>query len=173
IYEVLGQKYRFDPKDKRALSIWNSIEDEKDMQKVFRGIKIFLGAVGAMTLLIAGVGIANIMYVVVRERTREIGIKRAIGARRRDILFQFITESLFITGLGGLAGVLGTLLIIAIIAALPLEKNEVMVYFGTPHFSRYIALFTVGFLGSIGLLAGVFPARRASRVEPSEALRYE
>ena len=173
IYEVLGTKYRFDPGDERALRVWNSIEGEQEFLKVFTGIKIFLGAVGAMTLLIAGVGIANIMYVVVKERTREIGIKRAIGARRRDILMQFIMESLFITGLGGLAGIIGTLTIIAIIAALPLEQNEVMVYFGTPHFSRFIALFTIAFLGAIGLLAGVFPARRAALVQPSEALRYE
>ncbi len=173
IYEVLSQKYRFDPDDERALSVWNAIEDEQTMQKVFFAVKVFLGAVGAMTLLIAGVGIANIMYVVVRERTREIGIKRAIGARRRDILLQFILEALLITGVGGIAGVSLTLVLVGIIAALPLEQNEVLVYFGTPHFSSWIAAFTVGFLMSIGLLSGIFPARRAAQVDPAEALRYE
>ena len=96
IYSVLGQKYRFAPEDSRALNIWDYIENWQMLRKVFLAVKIFLGAVGVTTLLIAGVGIANIMYVVVRERTFEIGVKRAIGARRKDILRQFLLESLLL-----------------------------------------------------------------------------
>jgi len=83
VYEVLGRRYKFDPSDRRALSIWDAIEEERMSRLITGGIQMFLGVVGVLTLLVAGIGVANIMYVVVRERTREIGVKRALGARRR------------------------------------------------------------------------------------------
>lgn len=173
ILQVLGRKYRFAGDDKRALGFWDQIENEQEMRKIFKAIQIFMAVVGGMTLLIAGVGVANIMYVVVRERTREIGIKRAIGAKRRHIVSTFILESFLITGIGGTVGIAGTLLLIAIVQALPLAENPATEMLGTPNFSLDIALFTVAVLVSIGLFAGLYPARRAARIEPVDALRYE
>ncbi|UCE06612.1 MAG: ABC transporter permease, partial [bacterium] len=94
LYRVLGRKLRFDPSDKEAIDMWDFITNIKEMEKVFTGIEIFMGIVGGLTLLVAGVGVANIMYVVVKERTREIGIKKAIGAKSKHIIVQFIFESL-------------------------------------------------------------------------------
>ena len=104
LYRVLGGRYKFDPADERALAMWDFIEDEKMTSAIGLGIQIFLGLVGGFTLLVAGVGVANIMYVVVRERTREIGIKLAVGARKRHIVAQFIFEALLIAVGGGLLG---------------------------------------------------------------------
>lgn len=173
INEVLGKKYRFDQKDDRALSFWDQIENEAMMRKVFRGMQIFMAAVGGMTLLIAGVGVANIMYVVVKERTREIGIKRAIGAKRRHIVSQFMLEAMMVTGIGGIVGATGALLIIALVNQLPLAENDSTAFIGSPTFSIDIAIFTVVVLAGIGLFSGIYPARRAAKVEPVEALRYE
>jgi putative ABC transport system permease protein len=173
VSEVLGRKYRFAGTDDRAVSYWDQIENEEMMRKIFRGIQIFMAVVGGMTLFIAGVGIANIMYVVVKERTREIGIKRAIGAKRRHIVAAFMIESFLVTGIGGVLGTIGALVIIALVSALPLEESQATEMLGTPNFSPEIAIFTVLVLVSIGLFAGIYPARRASRIEPVEALRYE
>jgi len=92
IRRVLSNKYKFDPTDERALPMWNFIEGEREGAKVFLGINIFLAVIGSMSLIIAGVGVANIMFVVAKERTREIGIKRAVGARKSTIIFQFVFE---------------------------------------------------------------------------------
>ncbi len=171
--EVLGKKYRFDPGDDRALYFNDSIENEALSRRIFQGIQIFLGAVGGLTLFIAGVGIANIMYVVVKERTHEIGIKRAIGARRRHIILQFIMESVLLTGLGGALGLAFALGVIALFGLIPTDGNQALQMIGSPSFSPPIAAFTIGTLIAIGLFAGLYPARRASRIEPVDALRYE
>src|SRR2546426_11682337 len=112
LYRVLGRKSSFDPTDHRALGMWDFIEDEKETSAVGLGMQIFMGLVGAFTLLIAGVGVANIMYVVVKERTQEIGIKRALGARRRHIMAQFLFEAMAIALSGGLVGLVVAALIV-------------------------------------------------------------
>ncbi len=171
--ELMGRKYRFAGTDDRAISFWDSIEDEAMMRKIFKAIQIFMAAVGGMTLLIAGVGVANIMYVVVKERTREIGVKRALGAKRKHIVSQFILESILVTGMGGAIGALGALVIIILAGiALP-QMGQASEMLGIPKFSSDIALFTVLILTGIGVFAGFFPAKRAARVDPVEALRYE
>ncbi|MBI4535931.1 MAG: ABC transporter permease, partial [Ignavibacteriae bacterium] len=106
IFRVLARKYHFHPDDERTLYIWDFIENEKIGTKISIGVSIFLGAVGFLTLLIAGVGVANVMYVVVKERTREIGIKMAVGARRQYIMAQFTFEALLFAFIGGTIGVL-------------------------------------------------------------------
>jgi putative ABC transport system permease protein len=172
VYRVLGRKYRFDPSDERALGIWDFIEDEAINRKVGLGISIFLGSVGFLTLLIAGVGVANVMYVVVKERTKEIGIKMAIGARKGYILFQFVFEALLISFLGGFIGMMFSWGVVSLVRTIPADDGP-MQFLGRPILSLNIMLLTAGILALIGVLAGFFPARKAANVDPVESLRYE
>jgi putative ABC transport system permease protein len=173
IYEVLSRKYRFHPADRRALGIWDMVEELRMSRLITGGIQIFLGIVGALTLLVAGVGVANIMYVVVRERTREIGVRRALGARRHHIVGQVVFEALALALSGGLAGLLLAAAIVLGVDAIPDTGNMAMEFLANPKLSWQIGLATVAILCTVGLLAGVFPARRAARLDPVEALRYE
>lgn len=172
IFRVLARKYHFDPADERTLFIWDFIENEKSAQKIGTGVAIFLFSVGALTLLIAGVGVANVMYVVVKERTREIGIKLAVGARRTYILAQFILEALLIAFIGGTIGILFSWAVIELVRTLPATDGP-MQFLGRPVLSTATMLITAGILALIGLLAGFFPARKAASVDPVESLRYE
>ncbi|MDG5766061.1 ABC transporter permease [Balneolales bacterium ANBcel1] len=172
VREIMGRKYQFHPDDEQAVPVWDFIESEQIIDQVSIGIKIFLFSVGVLTLLIAGVGVANIMYVVVKERTREIGIKKAIGARNGHIVSQFIFEALFICILGGAIGVLVSVSLVMGVQGLNLEGG-VADFLGRPSLSTDAMILTTGVLTMIGLLAGIFPARRAAMVNPVESLRYE
>ena len=172
IFRVLARKYHFDPTDERTLFIWDFIENEKMGEKINIGIEIFLFSIGFLTLLIAGVGVANVMYVVVKERTREIGIKLAVGARRSYILAQFISESLLLSFIGGTLGLLFSAVVVFVMHLFPSDDGP-MQFLGKPILSPAIMIMTTGILALIGLLAGLFPARRASSVDPVESLRYE
>jgi putative ABC transport system permease protein len=172
IQKVLGAKYKFDPKDDKALSLWDVIEGQKIFNKVLLGFHIFLGIIGGMTLLIAGVGVANIMYVAVKERTREIGIKMALGAKRFQIMSQFILESLLIAILGGGLGIIVSVIIVEIWGAIPVQADW-MQWIGKPVISMEVAVITAVILGAIGILSGIFPSRKAATVNPVESLRYE
>jgi putative ABC transport system permease protein len=172
LFRVLGRRHQFDPTDERALPMWDFIEDQKLTHAIGLGIQIFLGMVGAFTLLVAGVGVANIMYVVVKERTREIGIKLAVGARKPHIMAQFMFEAMLIALVGGAGGLLFSAAVVTLVNAVPSE-NPAMAYIANPILSWPIALICVSILVMIGLLAGILPARRAAAVDPVESLRYE
>jgi putative ABC transport system permease protein len=172
IRDILGRKHRFDPADEYAIRIDDNISNEEIARKIMLGLDIFFGIIGSLTLVVAGVGVANIMYVVVKERTREIGIKRAVGARRRHIVAQYVAEAFFLTGGGGLIGILVSAIVVALAGLIP-DTSGPMQFMGHPIFSKTVAFVTVGILVAIALLAGIFPARKAAEIEPMEALRYE
>ena len=174
LLEVLGGKYRFDPTDQRALQWWDTVKTQKVTTDIGLGIEIFLGIMGALTLLIGGVGVANIMYAVVKHRTREIGVQMAMGARRSYVLGPLVVESLTLTALGGFVGVTAGVGIVRLLAFVQAKSNsEALQFLGAPTFSPGVALTTVLLLGGIGFLAGFFPARRAVSIQPAVALRYE
>ncbi len=104
VLEILAGRHRFDPKDKEALAIWDTTEGSSSSTRSCSAFKLFLGIVGSLTLVVGGIGVSNIMNVVVEERTREIGIKMALGATPRSILCQFLVETLFVTAVGGAIG---------------------------------------------------------------------
>jgi putative ABC transport system permease protein len=172
IYRVLSRKYRFDPDDTRALGIWDTRENQRITNNIALGIQMFLGIIGGLTLFVGGMGVANIMYAVVKERTREIGVKMALGAKVRQVMSPFVLEALMMTIIGGTLGTIVSLLLMTGIAALPL-KGEAFEFLGRPTFSLPIAAATSLILGLVGMLAGYFPARRAASVNPAESLRYE
>ena len=172
IYRVLARKYRFDPEDRRALGIWDTRENQRITGNIALGIQVFLGIIGALTMFVGGMGVANIMYAVVKERTREIGVKMALGAKVRQVMAPFVMEALMMTVIGGVMGTLVSLGLMGVIATLPL-KGEAFEFLGRPTFSPAIAACTSVVLGAIGMAAGYFPARRAASVNPAISLRYE
>jgi len=167
IYKVLGKKFKFDPKDKETLWMWDTTEMDKFVFYFSLGFTIFMGIIGVITLVVGGIGLANIMYVVVQERTRETGIKRAIGAKRKQIMMQFIVESFIILGISALLGFLLAVVLIKGISLLPIEE-----YVGHPVLSFPVAIVSMLVLSVIGFLAGYFPARRASRLQVVDCLRF-
>jgi putative ABC transport system permease protein len=166
VYEVLGRRHRFDPDDKEAVGMWDTTEGEKFFAVFFGTFRAFLGIIGSFTLIVGGIGVSNIMYVIVEERTREIGIKLAVGAKPRTIQAQFLLETLLLTGVGGLLGFAVTLAILWVFPFLGLQE-----FVGTPEASPLVILVTAALLGAIGLVAGYFPARRASLLDPVHALK--
>jgi putative ABC transport system permease protein len=167
IRQVLARKYIFDPLDRDAITVWDTNEMMKMFRYIFIGFNLFLAIVGSFTLVVGGVGVANIMFVVVQERTRGIGLRRSLGARRRDILRQVLLEATLIVAAGAAAGFVIAFGLTKLVALFPIEE-----FVGVPTISGMVALITVAMLGLIGLTAGWLPARRASRLDPADALRW-
>ena len=165
----LSKLLGFSPADPDALGIWDTLEFEKSFTTFFMAFTIFLGVIGSFTLLVGGVGVASIMRVVVDERTREIGIKLAVGARRRAILWQFFSESLVIMLLGGLVGFGLSAGVLQATKAFP--KGGFTDFVGVPVLNPLVIVCTVLILLSIGVVAGMIPARTAASTDPIEALR--
>ncbi|MEX0660452.1 MAG: ABC transporter permease [Balneolaceae bacterium] len=172
VTNYLASKYNFNPEDSEAIPMWDFIEDEKMTRSVATGLEYFLFTVGFFTLMIAGVGVANIMFVVVKERTREIGLKKAIGARKVHIISQFLFESIFISLLGGAAGLAISVGIVEFVLSLNMTEGAGE-FLGSPQISTASVLITTGVLVLIGVVAGIFPAIKAARLDPVESLRYE
>lgn len=161
VRRALARRRRFSPDDKEALSIWDTTERFKFFDVFMLSFQLFLGIVGSLTLVVGGIGVSNIMNVVVEERTREIGIKMALGAKPRWILSQLLVETLLVTGIGGAIGFAISLGICALVPKLGFTE-----FVGDPQVSPILALSTIAILGLIGLIAGWFPAREASRLDP-------
>jgi putative ABC transport system permease protein len=170
---IMGPKLGYDPEDEGAFGTWDTVKSGKITNMMSTGIQMFLGIVGALTLLIGGVGVANIMFAVIKERTREIGVKMALGAKARWIIWPFVLEALVYTFMGGAMGIIIATVLVAAATYLPIESNRVMSFLGRPTLSPQIGIATSAILGLIGLLAGYFPARRAARIDPASTLRYE
>ena len=171
--EVMGPRLGYDPEDPRVWGIWDTVKSQRTQAQIMIGLEMFFGVIGALTLIIGGVGVANIMYAVVKERTKEIGVKMALGARRGWITGPFILEGLVYTLVGGLFGALIAIVIVTGLSFLPIEGNDVLEFMGRPTLSWPIGLATIAILGTCGLLAGYFPARRAASIDPASTLRYE
>jgi putative ABC transport system permease protein len=166
VREVLGKRYKFDPADRDAVWIWDTAEFDTFLFYFFLGFNIFMGLIGSFTLAVGGIGVANIMYIVVQERIKEIGVKRAVGARKSTILFQFFTETFFIILLGSSVGFLVALGITQVLQYIPIKD-----FVGTPVISLPVVLATSGILAVIGLAAGLLPARRAANLNVVDCLR--
>lgn len=169
IKRYLAKAIGFDPADPDAVSVWDTVDFEKQFTTFFMAFTIFLGVIGSFTLLVGGVGVASIMRVVVEERTREIGIKLAVGARRRTILWQFFGESIMIMLLGGLVGF--GLSAGALQAAKAFPSGSFTEFLGVPVLNPLVIISTVLCLLAIGIVAGMIPARAAASTDPIAALR--
>ncbi|MBN1398761.1 MAG: ABC transporter permease [Bacteroidetes bacterium] len=163
---ALGKRYKFDPTDEDAVFIWDTTDFDRLSFYMFLGINIFLGLIGSFTLGVAGLGVANIMFIVVQERIKEIGVKRAVGATKKNILIQFFTETFFIVFTGSAIGFIISYGIIVILGMLPIKE-----YVGVPELSYEVVGITILVLITVGLLSGLMPARRASNIDVVECLR--
>jgi putative ABC transport system permease protein len=171
--QALAAKYRFDPTDEQVTGVWDTAEGARIMGNIMIGLQAFLGIIGALTLLIGGIGVANIMYAVVKEKTREIGVQMALGARSGWVTGPFVLQGLSYTLVGGALGLAAAVILILLLELVPVEGNDALEFLGKPTLSWSIAVATAAVLGFIGILAGYFPARRAATVDPAETLRYE
>ena len=173
---IMAAQHKFNPADRRALFVFNLMEQVHQLEVVTIGLKILLGFIGTLTLGIGGVGLMNIMLVSVTQRTREIGVEKALGARRRHIFLQFLAEALAITFTGGLLGIILAYLVSLTVGRLTLysamakhaEAGDIRLLI-----NPLTLIVAVLILTAVGLISGMVPAIRASRLDPIEALRYE
>ena len=176
IRQVLAAHHGFNPQDRRAIFVWDLMEDIAEFRIITTGIKVLLSFIGMLTLGIGGIGLMNIMLVAVTQRTREIGVEKALGARRRHILFQFLAEALAITLLGGVLGIALAYLVSWSVGSLTLfgafmdNAGEGDIHLRIDTLNLVVS---TAILMLVGIVSGMLPAIKASRLDPIEALRYE
>jgi putative ABC transport system permease protein len=168
VRRVLARLHNYDPKDKEACPIWDTIQEAKAFRTMTDGMKYFLGAVGVVTLFLGGLGVMNVMLVAVRERTREIGVRKAMGAPANSILRQFFLEALIVAMVSGGTGLLIAFSICGLVDLLPMPD-----FFAGLLPTWQTGAIALAVLGTIAILSALYPARRAAAIDPIEALRHE
>jgi len=169
VYKLLAQKHHFDPNDQKAVFVWNNVTEFKRIMGLIEGIQVFVWIIGIGTLIAGIVGVSNIMMIVVKERTKEIGIRKALGATPFSIISLIIQESIFITSLSGYVGMLLGIGILELAQKYIPDSD----FFRKPDVEFSVILQALLALVLAGLLAGFFPARKAAKIQPIEALRAE
>lgn len=167
--EVLSAKHQFDPEDQRALFIFNTITEYEKFMQLFASIRIFIWVIGIMTIIAGIVGVSNIMMIVVKERTKEIGVRKALGATPWSIISLILQESVLITGVAGYTGLVIGVVLLEVVG----NAIKGVDYFANPEINMNVALLATFILIVAGMFAGFVPARKAAAVKPVEALRDE
>jgi putative ABC transport system permease protein len=170
VHRVIGEHHGFDPSMIDAFAEWDTIKEEKMVGAIFDAMDVFLGGVGIVTLGLGAVGIINIMLVSVTERTREIGLLKALGATRRSILAQFFWEGLLLTGISGMIGIIASAGFMWLLQQVLTGK---MPGWDPPRLVPWSAALALGSLTLSGVAAGLYPASKAAALDPIEALRRE
>ncbi len=170
----IALKYHCDPEGKNLVNFTDSYKVQQKTNQLFIGMEIFLGIIGGINLIIAGTGLANVMFMSVHRATREIGIRMAIGAKMRYILFYYMVEALMVTFIGGIIGLLAAFSFRSAIYNLSAQQ-QFFKSLGSPKpiLSFLVVVIVMIFLGVTGLLAGFFPAKKAASIHLAEALRHE
>lgn len=171
--EMLSAKYKFDPTDERAMFIRNNVENFQKFKNLFVGVKLFLWVIGVFTIIAGIVGVSNIMFIVIKDRTREIGVRKAIGAPPGSIIGLFLQESILITMVAGYIGLITGIGVIELMKWVLIEFNIDAPYFRDPEIDLFTAVVATILLVISGALAGYFPARKAAKVNPIVALKDE
>jgi putative ABC transport system permease protein len=169
----LSAKHLVSPKDKNAIGSWNSGKESKKVNGLFTGITIFIWVVGIMTIIAGIVGVSNIMLIIVKERTKEIGVRKALGATPWSIISLVIQESIFITSLAGYVGLLSGVLLVEFAKSMMKGADTKNSYFSNPEIDIKVAIIATVVLVVSGALAGLIPAIKAARINPIEALRAD
>jgi putative ABC transport system permease protein len=168
VHSIVAQRHGFDPSIDDAFQDWDTIDGAIRVAKIFDAMDWFLGIVGVVTLGLGAIGIINIMLVSVSERTREIGLRKALGATHRNIMTQFFVEGAFLTAFSGGIGLAITTAFVTLLAQLPSPEG-----FDTPRIVPASAVIAILSLSLAGIVAGLYPARKAALLPPVEALRQE
>jgi len=169
VMRVLARNHQFEPDDPGAVYVWDTVESAELVDQIFVSMTAFLGAIAVITLTLGGVGVLNIMLVSVTERTREIGLRKAVGATRRRIMIDFLAEGIMLAGVSGVMGFLGAYGLASLVNSLPLQSD---MFAGLPVKGTTTA-WSFSALAVVAIASALFPAWRAASLTPVEALRYE